>query len=624
MHSMTARRAVGAVPGAWCRVPRRFASNPPVRMSGSEAFVETMVSRGVTDAFGIVGSAFMDALDLFPAAGIRFISTQHEQGAGHMADAYARVSGRHGVCIAQNGPGITNFVTSVGAAYYTGSPLVCITPEAATNTKGLGGFQEVDQLPIFSTVTKEQVHVVHPGRMAEFTGLAFDGAVRERGPVQLNIPRDYFYGPVTDVRVPAVNVPHDCAGSDAAIEKAADLVAAARNPVMLLGGGVVASRTGYAEAADLARFLQAPVASTYLHNDAFDSGSELWCGPLGYCGNKGAMAVLKEADLVLAVGTRLGPFGTNPQYGFDYWPEDAVVVQVDADAKKVGRVKEVDLGIVGDAGLFCAELRCKLAGRTVASAGTAADRVAAAQQHTAAWEAELRLLEEANADAAALCGRLVPRQVLRELEKAMPADVMVATDIGNTCSVSNSYLSFQRPRSFLAALTFGNCGYAFPAAMGAKVACPERPAVAYVGDGAFGMSLNELLTCVRERIPVTVVVFNNRQWGAEKKNQVLWFGDRYVGTNLENPVEGFAGIARAMGCKGVVVKSLDEVGDALREAVAAQMKDGVTTVIDVHTTRELGDPFRRDAMKLPQRVMKKYKKLSEKAESATGQPTDLR
>eukprot|EP01061_Rhynchopus_euleeides_P033281 TRINITY_DN5569_c0_g1_i1.p1 TRINITY_DN5569_c0_g1~~TRINITY_DN5569_c0_g1_i1.p1 ORF type:complete len:656 (+),score=263.80 TRINITY_DN5569_c0_g1_i1:127-1968(+) len=612
------RRA--AVPAT---VRARHSSNDATLMSNSEAFVETLVSRGVKDVFGIVGSAFMDPLDLFPAAGIRFISTQHEQGAGHMADGYARVTGNHGVCIAQNGPGITNFVTAIGAAYYTGSPVVCITPEAGTNTKGLGGFQEVDQLPIFSTITKEQVHVVHPSRMAELTGLAFDAAHREGGPVQLNIPRDYIYGE-NSVAIPRVNVPDPVAGSAQAIERAAALLAEAKNPVMLVGGGVVYSPTGFDAARGLAEFLKAPVATTYLHNDAFDSEHDLWCGPLGYCGHKTAMNVVHEADLVLAVGTRLGPFGTNPQYGFNYWPDSAKVIQVDSDPKKVGRVKPVDVGVVGDAGLFCTALREALEGRALASSGNAEERLQEMRKHRDVWEAELTAMGDANADAAAQSGRLVPRKVLRELEKAMPADAIVATDIGNTCSVSNGYLRFRQPRSYLAALTFGNCGYAFPACIGAKVAQPERPAIAYVGDGAFGMSLNELLTCVRENIPVTVVTFNNQQWGAEKKNQVLWFGDRYVGTQLDNPEGGFAGIAQAMGCRGVTVTSIDEVGPALRAAVDAQLKDGITTVIDVHTTKELGDPFRRDAMRLPQRLLPKYQKFSEKAESATGQPVDLK
>merc|ERR1712151_873552 len=243
--------------------------------------------------------------------------------------------------------------------------------------------------------------------------------------------------------------------------------------------------------------------------------------------------------------------------------------------------------------------------------------------HRSNWEAELMQMAVANQSAAdAEPGRLVPRKVLRELEKAMPENAMVATDIGNSCSVSNGFLKFKSPRSYFAAMTYGNCGYAFPAVMGAKVAKPDRPAVAYVGDGAWGMSLNETLTCIRENIPTTAVVFNNRQWGAEKKNQVLWFGDRYIGVQLDHPDGGFAGIARAMGAEGVQVSNLDEVGPALQAACAAQ-SEGKTTIIEVMTTRELGDPFRRDAMKLPKRLLAKYQPTNESTESSTQQPIDL-
>jgi len=192
----------------------------------------------------------------------------------------------------------------------------------------------------------------------------------------------------------------------------------------------------------------------------------------------------------------------------------------------------------------------------------------------------------------------------------MPADAVVSTDIGNICSVANSYLRFDRPRSMLAAMSFGNCGYAFPVAIGAKVAQPERPVIAYVGEGAWGMSFGEILTCVRENIPVTAVVFNNRQWGAEKKNQVDFYGRRFQGTNLDNP--NFAEIAKTMGAEGHRIEKLGDVGPALRSACEAQ-KDGKTTVLEVMVTRELGDPFRRDALKKPVRFLEKYKAYAEEA-----------
>jgi len=378
---------------------------------------------------------------------------------------------------------------------------------------------------------------------------------------------------------------------------------------------------------ELAEMLQVPVVNTYLHNDSFPCTSKLYAGPIGYCGSKAGMKAVSEADVVLCLGTRIGPFGTNPQYGFNYWPSKAAIIQVEIDPKRVGRVKPLrsgDVGICGDAGLAAKSLIARLAAgaapNCVASAG---DRLTRLDQQKAEWEAEVQEMMRANQAAAeAEPGRMVPRQVLRELEKAMPTDAMVATDIGNSCSVSNGFLKFHEPRKYMAAMTFGNCGYAFPAAMGAKVACPDSPAVAYVGDGAWGMSLNETLTAVREGIPTTAVVFNNRQWGAEKKNQVLWFGDRYIGVQLSHPETGFAGIARAMGAEGVQVSNIDEVGPALQAACAAQ-KDGKTTIVEVMTTRELGDPFRRDAMKLPQRRLAKYQATNESAESATQQPIDL-
>lgn len=602
------------------------AATEPALMTNSEAFVEALAAQKVDTTFGIVGSAFMDSLDIFPSAGIRFVSVQHEQNAAHMADGYARVSGKTGVCIAQNGPGITNFVTGVAAAYWAHTPIVAITPEAGTATKGLGGFQETDQLPLFEGITKEQVHVCNPNRMAEMTSYAFDAAQRDNGPVQLNIPRDYYYGESVTT-IPRPNVLERSAGGEASLAQAAELIRNAKNPVILAGGGVVAAKGGVDAAVALADFLQAPVCTTYLHNDAFPANNKLWCGPLGYCGHKTAMNTIKDADVVIALGTRLGPFGTNPQYGIDYWPKNAKLIQVEVDPKRVGRVKPLtdgDVGICGDAGLAAKNILAKLSsGAAPQCQSNVTERLQKVESHRVAWEAEMEQLGQANQFAAdAEPGRLVPRQVLRELEKAMPENAMVATDIGNSCSVSNGYLRFNQPRSYLAAMTFGNCGYAFPAAMGAKVACPDRPAVAYVGDGAWGMSLNEVLTCVREGIPTTAVVFNNRQWGAEKKNQVLWFGDRYVGTNLQHPETGFAGIARSMGAEGVTITNIDEVGDALRAATEAQ-KDGKTTIVEVCTTRELGDPFRRDAMVLPQRHLAKYQSTNREAESETQQPVDL-
>jgi len=565
------------------------------RMTPSEAFVETLVAHGVKHVFGIVGSAYMDALDLFPPAGIRFISVAHEQGAGHMADGYSRVSNRQGVCIAQNGPGITNFVTAVAAAYWAHSPVVVITPETGSATQGMGGFQETDQMPIFSKITKFQAHVNRPDRLAEFTSRCFDLALSERGPTQLNIPRDYFYGDV-DANVPKPIKIERAAGGARSLEEAAKLLAEAKFPVIVAGGGVIMS-DGQAEARALAEYLSAPVVTSYLHNDAFPASHPLMCGSLGYQGSKAAMKLIAQADVVLALGTRLGPFGTLPQHGIEYWPKNAKIIQVDSDHRMLGLVKPITVGVCGDAKPAAADMlnRLQTGNVKIAAHGNKDARLAELKKQKDAWEAELNTWGQADGSP------ITPRRALRELEKAMPKNAMVTTDIGNICSVSNSYLRFEQPRSFFAAMSFGNCGYAFPTAIGAKVGAPDRPAIAYVGDGAWGMSLQETLTCVREDIPVIAVVFNNGQWGAEKKNQIDFYADRYVGTNLRNP--SFAGIAKAMGAEGITVGHPGEVGDALKTAVASNKP----TILELMVTQELGDPFRRDALKKPVRALDKYK-----------------
>ena len=575
------------------------------RMTPSEALVETLAANDVSDVFGIVGSAFMDALDIFPAAGIRFIPVAHEQGAIHMADGYSRVSGRHGVCIAQNGPGITNFVTGVAAAYWAHSPVVFITPETGSMTLGLGGFQETEQLPIFSKITKFQGHVNNAARMAEITARCFDRAMLELGPAQLNIPRDFFYGDI-EASIPAPIRVGRGPGDSSALDAAAELLAGAKFPVILAGGGVIMGG-GTAEAIALAELLDAPVCNSYLHNDSFPASHRLWAGPLGYQGSKAAMQLISQADVVLALGTRLGPFGTLPQHGLDYWPTAAKVVQIDCDARMLGLVKPISVGIHGDARAAAGALIGRLKARPLACHANREERLGRIAAEKRAWESELdgwtHEKDPYSLEVAKGSSHMHPRQMLRELEKAMPAEAMVSTDIGNICSVSNSYLRFEKPRSMFAAMSFGNCGYAFPVVCGAKVAAPARPAIAYVGDGAWGISLNELLTCAREKIGVTVVVFNNGQWGAEKKNHVDFYSRRYQAVNLENP--SWAGIARSFGCDGIAVERLADVGPALRAAVQAQA-EGRTTVLEMMVTQELGDPFRRDALSKPVRHLKKY------------------
>src|SRR5579863_1477680 len=367
--------------------PQRAPVSGAQDMTPSEAFVETLVANGVTEMFGIMGSAFMDAMDIFAPAGIRLIPVVHEQGAGHMADGYARVSGRHGVVIGQNGPGISNCVTAIAAAYWAHSPVVLVTPEAGTMGIGLGGFQEANQLPMFQEFTKYQGHVTHPARMAEYTARCFDRAQAEMGPTQLNIPRDYFYGKIK-AEIPQPRKLDRGPGGDQSLNEAAELIAQAKFPVIISGGGVVMS-DAIEECKALAERLGAPVVNSYLDNDSFPANHPLWCGPLGYQGSKAAMKLLSQADVVIALGSRLGPFGTLPQHGMDYWPKDAKIIQVDADHRMLGLVKQISVGVAGDAKAAAKALGYRLANRRLESSANAQQRLERIAKEKQDWEREL-------------------------------------------------------------------------------------------------------------------------------------------------------------------------------------------------------------------------------------------
>jgi len=571
------------------------------KMTPSEALVETLAAEEVKVAFGIVGSAYMDALDLFPAAGIRFVSVAHEQAAAHAADGMARVTGKPQVCIAQNGPGAANFVSAVTAAYWAHSPVVAITPETGTLGMGQGGFQELDQMPWFAACTKYQVRVNRPERMAELARNCFYIAKAESGPTQLNIPRDYFYGEgdYTIYRTPS---PSRGAGTEAELEEAARLLAGASFPVILAGGGVSIGNA-VAETRALAEFLTAPVVNSYLHNDSFPAGHDLAVGPIGYCGSKAAMRTIARADVILALGCRLGPFGTLPQYGMEYWPKGARIIQVDIDHRQLGLSRRVDLPLSADAAEFARQVLARLRARAGDRKPDAA-RLAAARQEKESWKQELAGWSRAPSR------HMHPRRFLQELSAAVPPDALVATDVGNTCSMCNSYFGFPGPRQFLPALSWGNCGIAYGVAMGAKMGAPDRPVFALQGDGAFGISgLSEVMTAVREQIPIVAVVFNNNQWGAEKKNQIDYYDDRFVGTNLANP--DFAQIARDMGAGGLRVEKPEEVKEAVATALAAGKPVVIDAIID-GAAEVLAEPFRRDALKMPVRFLEKYKHLNAK------------
>jgi len=575
-----------------------------MKMTTEEAFVKVLQMHGIEHAFGIIGSAMMPISDLFPQAGITFWDAAHECNAGMMADGFTRSTGKMSMMVAQNGPGITNFVTPVKTAYWNHTPLLLVTPQAANKTIGQGGFQEVEQMALFKDMVAYQEEVRDPARIAETLNRVILQAKRASAPAQINVPRD-FWTQVIDIELPAIVEFERPTGGEDAIEAAAKMLSEAEFPVMLNGAGVVIGGA-IGESMKLAERLDAPVCCGYQHNDAFPGSHPLFAGPLGYNGSKAGMELIAKADVVLALGTRLNPFSTLPGYGIDYWPKNAKIIQVDINPDRIGLTKPVTVGIVGDAKKVAASLLEKL-GPNAGDAGRATRKEVIATTKSA-WAQELTSMDHEDDDPGTTWNerartrepkKMSPRMAWRAIQSALPKEAIISSDIGNNCAIGNAYPTFEEGRKYLAPGLFGPCGYGLPSIMGAKIGRPDLPVVGFAGDGAFGISMNEMSAVGRnEWPPITMIIFRNYQWGAEKRNTTLWFDDNFVGTELDDKVS-YAGIAKACGLEGVAVFGMDELTDALNAAIDAQMKDGKTTFIEVMLNQELGEPFRRDAMKKP-------------------------
>ncbi len=575
-----------------------------MKMTTEEAFVKVLQMHGIDNAFGIIGSAMMPISDLFPAAGITFFDCAHECNAGMMADGYTRATGKMSMMVAQNGPGITSLVTPIKTAYWNHTPLLIVTPQAANKTIGQGGFQEVEQMALLEDMVAYQEEVRDPSRMAEVLNRVILQAKRASAPAQINVPRD-FWTQVIDIDLPAIVDFERPQGGDEAVAKAADLLSSAKFPVILNGAGVVLAGA-IDDSAALAERLTAPVCVGYQHNDAFPGSHPLFAGPLGYNGSKAGMELIAKADVVLALGTRLNPFSTLPGYGIDYWPTQAKIIQVDINPDRIGLTKPVSVGIVGDAKKVAQGILARLS-------DTAGDTDRDTRKNTisdakTAWAQQLTAMDHEDDDPGTTWNerargrepeKMSPRMAWRAIQSALPREAIISSDIGNNCAIGNAYPSFDEGRKYLAPGLFGPCGYGFPAIVGAKIGKPEVPVVGFAGDGAFGISMNEMVSVNRDDWPaVTMVIFRNFQWGAEKRNTTLWFDDNFVGTELSQEVS-YAGIAKACGVEGVAVYSMGELTDELAKAVKRQMDEKKTTFIEVMLNQELGEPFRRDAMKKP-------------------------
>ena len=578
-----------------------------MKMTTEEAFIKVLQMHGIEHAFGIIGSAMMPVSDLFPAAGITFWDAAHECNAGMTADGYTRATGKMSMMIAQNGPGITNFVTPVKTAYWNHSPILLVTPQAANKTMGQGGFQEIEQMKLFEDMVCYQEEVRDPSRMAEVLNRVIEKAWRGCAPAQINVPRD-FWTQVIDIELPQTVRLEKPRGGKNAIEEAARLLSNAKFPVILNGAGVVIG-DAIGASARLAEKLLAPVCCGYQHNDAFPGDHPLSVGPLGYNGSKAAMELISNADVILALGTRLNPFSTLPGYGLNYWPETAKIIQVDINSDRIGLTKKVTVGIQGDAKQVAEQLLENLS--DFAGQENREERRQKISHTKSRWLQELTSMDHEDDDEGTTWNErarnkdpelMSPRMAWRAIQKVLPTEAIISSDIGNNCAIGNAYPTFEKGRKYLAPGLFGPCGYGFPAIIGAKIGCPDTPVVGFAGDGAFGISMNEMTSCGRgDWPPITMVIFRNYQWGAEKRNTTLWFDDNFVGTELDLRVS-YAKIAQGCCLKGVQVKTMEDLSQALDQAIKVQLEDKDTTFIEVILNQELGEPFRRDAMKKPTTV----------------------
>ena len=553
-------------------------------ITGGKAVVEALEAEGVRHVFGLIGSAGMEVFDaLHDSRAIRFVGVRDERTGVHMADGYARASGGAGVFLAgQNGPGATNLVTGLAQAYAAFSPVVALAGSLSTAHVYRDAFQEVDQQALFRPVTKKTWTVTQAKRIPEMVREAFTTALApRRGPVALNLPRDLLAEAIAaQAGAPAQShraTSFACADPEM-VRLAADLLSSAKRPLVIAGGGVKNGRS-HLQAIALASRLGAPIAMSPGHGDAIPCDDPLYAGQVGPRGNSVASQLAKEADVILALGTRLG-FNTT-FYTYDNLNRDAKIIQVDQDPAAVGRFFPVALGIVADAGAFAARL---------AEALGAHEPSRQVGEWCAKFRADrARLLAERDAVGGHRADPIQPATLYHAIRSTVPKDAMFTMDAGTLCLQATDQMPYREPPSLFTPLDFGLVGFSYAAGLGVKLACPQRTVVSLMGDGGFGMTASEIGTAVANGIATVCIVMNNGCWGAEKAYQRDFFGGRYIGADIPNPP--YDKLAQLHGAAGFRIDRADDLEPVLREAFAC----GKPAVVDVTIDPAALYSFRRDS-----------------------------
>ncbi len=560
-------------------------------VSGSRLLVDSLRDLGVEHIFALLGSDLVPVFDILrETPEINVVNVRHEQAAGHMADGYARVSLKAGVCMVHNGPGLTNVITGIAAAYRAFSPVVLISGAPTTRELYRDTIQELDQTALTRPIVKWNATVTRVERIPEMVRRAFNIALQgRRGPVHLDIPRDIL---LEFCDVPNVNGSLDnenvvdfprVSPDSNVIVQAARLLLSASNPLIIAGGGVKWSEATN-EVMALAEMLTAPVATSYGHIDAVPGDFPLFIGQLGRDGSETAKRIAREADVILAVGTRLGAFTTF--FSRDCFSRDVKIIQVDIEPSEIGRHYRVALGIAGDAK---AVLRALIEAVKNISSGVLVkntDRLSRIEAMRREEKDKLALTALSDASP------IKPQRVFKEIREILKRDAIIVLDDGNAVAFGYKLLEFYEPRTFLSPLDLACVGCGYPTALGAKIAKPDKQVVAVCGDGGFIMMLHELATAVQHDINVVAVVLNNNCWAAEKAYQKHFYGGRYFGCDLLNPC--FAEVAEKFGAFGVRVERPGELREALTRALDAEKPSVVEVLVD---PEELNPPARGDLMK---------------------------
>jgi acetolactate synthase-1/2/3 large subunit/sulfoacetaldehyde acetyltransferase len=552
--------------------------------TGGQAVVESLATERTRHVFGLIGSAGMEIFDaLYDEPSIRFIGVRDERTGVHMADGYARASSTAGVFLAgQNGPGATNLATGLAQANAAFSPVVALAGSLSSAHVHRDAFQEVDQQALFKPITKKCWTLTQSARIPEMIGEAFRTALSPRqGPVLLNLPRDLLAE--SHEREASASAGRrfegGFAGAPDLVSAAAELLRGAKRPLILAGGGVKNGRH-HAIVLELAELLNAPVAMSPGHGDAIPCDHPLYAGQMGPRGNVVASDLGREADVILALGTRLG-FNTT-FYTHDNLNRAARIVQVESDPMAIGRFFPVEVGIFGDAGTVARNLCDALAGHAASGANAWTQRFG---------ERRRALLAERDEAAGPPADPLQPGFLFKTLRDVLPADSMFTMDAGTLCLQATDQLRYVRPPALFTPLDFGLVGFSYACGLGVKLATPERTVVSLMGDGGFGMTTSEIGTAVANGINTVCIVMNNGCWGAEKAYQRDFFGERYIGADVPNPP--YDRLAELWGAQGFRVDRARDLAETVARAVAC----GKPAVVDVRVDPNALYSFRRDSFK---------------------------